>query len=140
MIPDHRLSVLLDQVAKSQISKCRYHNPITSPSLFADHQCDRSQFPLQTIHQLSQNSEVWFLEFSHDGTKLATCGKENAVVIYDVPTFEVLYKLSEHTHQVTNLAWSPDDTNLITCSHDRTAKIWDTNVRFVTMCSHNLQN
>ena len=131
MIPDHRLATLLDQVTQSQISKCHYHNPTTSPSLFSNHLCDRSQFPLQTIHQLTQSSEIWFLEFSHDGTKLATCGKENFIVIYETANFHELHKLSEHSHQVTNLAWSPDDSYLITCSHDRTAKIWDSLVSLI---------
>ena len=129
MIPNHRLAVLLDQVKQNQISKCLYHNPTTSPSLFSDHLCDRSQFPLQAVLELSQNvGEVWFLEFSHDGKRLATCGEDNTVVVYETENFHVRHSLAEHTDHVSYVAWSPDDTKLISCSLDKKAKIWDTAV------------
>ena len=131
MIPDHRLANLLDQVKLSQISSCLYHNPTASPSLFSDHYCDRSQFPLQTQRVLDQKDQVWYLEFSHDGRKLATCGNENAVTVYDTTKFPVHFILSEHTKSVPYLAWSPDDTMLITCSKDATAKLWDISVSII---------
>ncbi|MCJ1352963.1 MAG: hypothetical protein MMC33_002947 [Icmadophila ericetorum] len=127
MIPDHRLAVLLDQVKQNQISRCLYHNPTTSPSLFSDHMCDRSQFPLETIYELSESAEeVWFLEFSHDGKMLATSGKDNVVVIYDTTTFQVRHKLTEHKAFVVYLSWSPDDSKIISCSGDKKARVWDT--------------
>ncbi|CAL8582377.1 hypothetical protein XPA_008044 [Xanthoria parietina] len=126
MIPEHRLADLLDQVKKNQISHCLYHNPSRSPSLFADHVCDRSQFPLRTVLELGQNAgEVWAMEFSHDGKMLATSGQATDVLIYDTNTFQVLHRLIEHTDHVAYLAWSPDDRKLITCSHDKTARVWD---------------
>lgn len=129
MIPQHRLAVLLDQVKQNQISQCLYHNPSSSPSLFSDHLCDRSQFPLRTILELSQNAgEVWAMEFSHDGRRLATSGQATDVLIYDTSTFQILHRLTEHTDHVASLAWSPDDSRLITCSHDKTARVWDTPV------------
>ena len=130
MIPEHRLATLLNQVKQGQISKCHYHNPTTSLSLFADHQCDRNQFPLQSILHLSQNAEIWYLAFSHDGSRLATSGQDKVITIYDAFTFKELYTLSGHRAYVAFFAWSPDDSKLVSCSHDRTARIWDTNVRF----------
>ena len=129
MIPQHRLATLLDQVKQNQISHCLYHNPSSSPSLFADHLCDRSQFPLQTILELSQNAgEVWAMEFSHDGRRLASSGQATDVLIYDTSMFQVLHRLSDHTDHVAYLAWSPDDSKIITCSHDKTARVWDVSV------------
>ena len=128
MIPEHRLAVLLNQVKESQMSRCHFHNPTVSLSLFADHVCDRSQFPLQAIHQLSHSGEVWFVKFSHNGTRLATSGDERSVIIYDTTTFEEIHNLAEHTQHVAYVAWSPDDSRLITCSHDKTARVWDANV------------
>lgn len=126
MIPEHRLAVLLTQVKQNQISKCLYHNPSRSPSLFADHVCDRSQFPLQTILELNNNpGEVWSLEFSHNGKYLATSGEGALVVIYDMQNFQVRHTLKDHTAHVPYLIWSPDDSRLITCSHDHKAKVWD---------------
>ncbi|KAL8712912.1 MAG: hypothetical protein Q9225_006852, partial [Loekoesia sp. 1 TL-2023] len=126
MIPQHRLAVLLNQVKQNQISHCLYHNPSSSPSLFADHMCDRSQFPLRTILELNQSAgEVWAMEFSHDGRRLAASGQATDVLIYDTSMFQVLYRLTNHTDRVAYLAWSPDDSKIITCSHDKTARVWD---------------
>ncbi|KAL9605959.1 MAG: hypothetical protein Q9179_000850 [Wetmoreana sp. 5 TL-2023] len=126
MIPEHRLAVLLDQVKRNQVAHCLYHNPSSPPSLFADHICDQSQFPLRTILELTQNpGEVWAMEFSHDGRRLATSGQATDVLIYDTSIFQELYRLTDHTNRVTYLAWSPNDRNLITCSHDMTARVWD---------------
>lgn len=135
MIPDHRLATLLDQVKQSQISKCVYHNPTTPPSLFSDHVCDRSQFPLQAILTLPQSDEIWYLEFSHDGRRLATSGQDSTVTVYDTLDFEVRYTLTDHTKPIAYVSWSPDDSKLVSCSHDHTAKLWDMSVRIV-QCSH----
>ena len=126
MIPTNRLAVLLDQVKQSQISKCLYHNPTVTQSLFADHLCDRSQFPLHTKHQLAQRDEIWYLAFSPNGKMLATCGQDKAVTVYETTEFEIIYKLNDHQKAAPYVAWSPDSSRLITCSQDNTAKVWDT--------------
>lgn len=131
MIPDHRLAVLLDQIKHSQISKCLYHNPSTTPSLFTDHMCDRAQFPLQTLIELNQSDgEVYCVEFSHSGKWLAAGSSDGTVVIYDTSAFQVRQMLKEHQAAVVLIAWSPDDSRVITCSQDHTAKVWNTNVSF----------
>lgn len=136
MIPDHRLAVLLDQAKQSQIAKCLYHSPTSRPSLFSDHMCDRSQFPLRTVLELSESvGEVWCIEFSHDGTMLAASGEDPSVIIYDTKTFQVRHKLADHDGYVAYVVWSPDDTKLITCSHDHIARVWDTAVRLLSLCS-----
>jgi WD40 repeat protein len=129
MIPEHRLANLLQQVKQWQMSKCLWHNTNTSPSLYSDHMCDKSQFPLRTLKELDDHTdEVWFVEFSHDGHQLATTGKDKTVVIYDTSTFEVLQTLSHHTGPVATVAWSPDDTKIVSCSHDNKARLWDSKV------------
>lgn len=129
MIPDHRLAILLDQVKQSQINQCLYHNTATPPSLYSDHLCDRDDFPLCTGLELSQHTdEVWYCEFSHDGTKLATAGRDHSVIIYDTSTFAVLHKLTEHEEGVAHASWSPDDSMLITCSQDKRARVWSVEV------------
>lgn len=129
MISEHRLATLLDQVKQNQIANCLFHNTIVSPSLYSDHLCDQSDLPLRTVIELEKHTdEVWFVEFSHDGTKLATTGKDRHVIIYDVPSFTVLHILSEHDDGVTYISFSPDDTKLISCSQDNRARMWDTQV------------
>ncbi|KAL4773461.1 WD40-repeat-containing domain protein [Aspergillus nidulans var. acristatus] len=98
-----------------------------SPSLYSDHMCDRDDFPLGTKLELNKHTdEVWHCQFSHDGTKLVTAGRDSNVIIYDTSTFSVLYILGEHKHGVAHAVWSPDDTKLITCSRDSTARVWST--------------
>ncbi|KAF3479462.1 WD domain-containing protein [Arthroderma uncinatum] len=110
MIPDHRLAVLLDQ----------------PPSLYSDHLCDKNDFPLRTAFELSHHTnEVWYLEFSHDGTKLATTSRDCTVLIYDSTTFEIIHRLTDHSEPVAYATWSPDDSKLITCSQDFKAKMWN---------------
>lgn len=132
MIPDHRLAVLLDHVKSSQINQCLYHNTAESPSLYSDHICDRSEFPLRTAFELSQHTdEVWYVEFSHDGTKLATTSKDHSVIVYDVRTFDIIHRLTDHSDSVASAAWSPDDSKLITCSQDYKARLWDIKVSYI---------
>jgi WD repeat-containing protein 26 len=130
MIPEHRLAHLLNQVKQSQINNCLYHNSATPPSLYADHMCDRDNFPLRTLFELDDHSdEVWYLEFSHDGTKLATASKDQAVMIYETGAFTLLQRLTDHEKEVTYISWSPDDSKLISCSLDHKARVWDVSVR-----------
>jgi WD40 repeat protein len=129
MIPDNRLATLLDHVKQNQINQCLYHNTAQSPSLYSDHMCDRDDFPLGTKLELNKHTdEVWHCQFSHDGTKLVTAGRDSNVIIYDTSTFSVLYILGEHKNGVAHAVWSPDDTKLITCSRDSTARVWSTEV------------
>ncbi|KAH8430680.1 uncharacterized protein LDX57_008342 [Aspergillus melleus] len=126
MIPDNRLAILLNHVKQNQINQCRYHNTASPPSLYSDHMCDRNDFPLRTGIELNQHSdEVWYCQFSHDGTKLVTAGRDHSVIIYDTTTFAVIHKLMDHDDGVAHASWSPDDTKLITCSQDKKARVWN---------------
>ncbi|KAK9456215.1 WD40-repeat-containing domain protein [Dipodascopsis uninucleata] len=144
MIPDHRLATLFDQARQYQIMKCAYHNFDGPTSLYTDHVCDRSELPTVTTHILSDHtSEVWFVLFSNDGSKLASASEDGSIIIWDVATMKSILvlgdlddpvSLGEHEKpvisgrykkSVTSLAWSPDDSMLLTCSFNSSVKIWD---------------
>ncbi|KAF2140338.1 glycoside hydrolase family 1 protein [Aplosporella prunicola CBS 121167] len=126
MIPEHRLAVLLDQVKQNWISNCLYHNTAVSPSLYLDHMCERDNFPLKTALELRHHiDEVWFLRFSNDGTMLATTGKDQRINVYDTNNYQRRFTLEDHENGVCYLAWSPDDTRLVSCSQDNSARLWD---------------
>jgi WD40 repeat protein len=131
MIPEHRLANLLDQVKNSWISNCLYHNTEASPSLYVDHSCDREDFPLKAVVELSNHKdEVWFLKYSNDGTMLATTSKDNSIVIYETETYKPIHNLDEHDAGVCYIEWSPDDSKIITCcsATECSARIWDIKV------------
>ena len=75
----------------------------------------------------THKDEVWYLKYSNDGTKLASTSKDNTVVIYDTNTYKVLHHFKDHEAGVTHLAWSPDDSLIITCSaaSENCARIWN---------------
>lgn len=126
MLRDHRLAELLDQVKQAQINQCLYHNTSVSPSLYSDHMCNRENFPSRSWLQLEDHDdEVWHVQFSHDGTKLATASADRTVYVYETNSFKRMHKLTQHHGEVTYLAWSPDSTKLITCSKDSKARVWD---------------
>lgn len=133
MIPEHRLSVLLDEVKDSWIKKCLYHNTLVSPSLYMDHSCERDDFPTKAVLDLLRHKdEVWFLQYSNDGTKLASASKDTTVIIYETTSYNVLHQFEEHSGSgITYLSWSPDDSKIITCcaQPDNAARIWDVKVR-----------
>lgn len=136
MIPEHRLATLLTAVQEGQIVDCRYHNTIVPPSLYTDHECSAEDFPMQTNIELRNHSdEVWFLEFSHDGSMLATAGKDGLVVVYDTVRWRPLHEFREHERSplasagnsaaaasdnrgICYVAFSPDDQYLISCSQN----------------------
>ncbi|KUI71648.1 WD repeat-containing protein 26 [Cytospora mali] len=128
MLPEHRLAVLLQQVKNSQIDSCIWHTSASSPSLYSDHVCDRSLFPTETLEELEETEgEVWQIRFSHDGKRLAGCGSDQKVLIWDTTTFKLVTALVGHGDGAGNIAWSPDDTMLVTCGRDHHARIWDVN-------------
>lgn len=122
--------------------------------LLADHVCSKSSFPAANIHVLRQHTdEIWGVAFSHNGRLLATSGKDGQIVLWDVEVrqrcprnpfqfqtralmfsrnaaqndFAVVGTLSGHHDGITCLAWSPDDTLLVTGS-DSVVDIWDVKV------------
>ncbi|KAF2125545.1 WD40 repeat-like protein [Dothidotthia symphoricarpi CBS 119687] len=138
MIPEHRLAVLLDEVKDNWISSCLYHNTAASPSLYLDHNCDRDDFPTKAVLDLKHHKdEVWYLKYSHDGTKLASTSKDNTIIIYETTTYKVLHHLDDHQGSgVTQLAWSPDDTKIISCCSqpENSARIWDVKTGACIQC------
>lgn len=135
MIPEHRLAVLLDQVQEQQIQQCLYHNTTSPPSLYHDHVCDGNDFPLHIYQELKEHQdEVWYLEFSHNGSMLASAGKDNKVIIYNTNNWRALWHFQESHDGGTNesgicyISWSPDDRYLLSCSQAKEIIVYDTKV------------
>ncbi|KYR01089.1 WD repeat protein [Tieghemostelium lacteum] len=139
LLPEKRLEHLIKESIQHQIGKCLYHNT-NEPyiSLFKDHVCSKDQmmpsearFTLKDKHR----DEVWFIKFSHNGLKLASCSKDNLIIIWDMSGVyksnpiepKPLHILQGHTKEVSYLAWSPDDQFLLSASYDHNIKLWNMN-------------
>jgi hypothetical protein len=129
MLPAHRLPHLLSQAVDMQVSRCPYHFEPHPPSfsshirysLLTDHLCPRSEFPSETVHILTAHSdEVWFLVFSHDGSRLASGAKDGEIILWDMKgeSPQVQHKMRGQTDGIAHLAWSPDDSLLLSCGRE----------------------
>ncbi|RDB21395.1 WD repeat-containing protein 26 [Hypsizygus marmoreus] len=147
MIPQRRFAALLQQARSYQQQRCVYHNSPSNSmvfSLYADHQCDKSAFPRITTTILEVHTdEVWNLEWSHDGFYLASTSKDKTAIIwrlaYDaesVPEWTPHHILKDHPFPVGCLAWSKDDSILLT-SAENFIKLWNTKTG---LCLRTLDN
>ncbi|KAJ7510144.1 WD40 repeat-like protein [Mycena galericulata] len=136
MVPPRRFSTLLHQANAYQRQQCVYHNiPTTSSgfSLFADHQCDKTGFPRVTTTILEVHTDqVWLLDWSRDGNFLASTSSDKSVIIWGIgPETEMPIREWEkrhvlsHPYPVISLAWSLDDTILVTGAETH-IKMWNT--------------
>ncbi|KAG7092657.1 hypothetical protein E1B28_008993 [Marasmius oreades] len=132
MIPQRRFLTLLEQAHSYQLQRCIYHNlpaNLTPFSLYTDHQCDKVGFPRTTTNILTgHGDEVWNIEWSHDGTFLASASRDKTAIIWRVKEngeWEDYKTLREHPYPVGCLAWSLDDTALLTSSENY-IKLWVT--------------
>jgi WD40 repeat protein len=128
----------MDEVKDTWISNCLYHNTLASPSLYLDHNCEKDDFPTKPVFELKNHKdEVWFLQYSNDGSMLASSSKDTTIFIYDTKTYRVIYHLDDHEGSgVTHLAWSPDDSKLVTCcaQPENSARIWDVETGACIQC------
>ncbi|XP_019625840.1 PREDICTED: WD repeat-containing protein 1-B-like [Branchiostoma belcheri] len=68
------------------------------------------------------------VRFSPNGERFVTVGADGKGFIYDGKTAELIGELGggkAHDGGIYGCSWSPDSNQLITCSGDKTVKLWD---------------
>ena len=63
--------------------------------------------------------------FSSDGKRLATCGLDRIIRVWDLNRLELLQTIKGHSAAVHRVEFSPDGEILISCSTDTTIRYWD---------------
>ncbi|XWS36513.1 hypothetical protein CRYUN_Cryun20dG0091100 [Craigia yunnanensis] len=129
VLPERRLEHLVETSVTSQIDSCMYHNSQDVGSLYEDHCCGRDQIPTETVQILTDhNNEVWFVQFSNNGEYLASSSSDCTAIIWKVMDngkLTMKHTLRSHQNPVSFVAWSPDDTKLLTCGNLEVLKLWD---------------
>ena len=64
-------------------------------------------------------------EFSSDGRKLVTCGRDRTLKIWNTMTLALERTLVGHAELVARARFSPDGEKLVSASYDHTAVVWD---------------
>jgi mono/diheme cytochrome c family protein len=65
------------------------------------------------------------VKFSPDGTRLAVCGADNAIHVYDIATGKEQLRIEQHADWVMAVDFSRDGTQLASASRDKTARLFD---------------
>jgi WD40 repeat protein len=65
------------------------------------------------------------VNWSHDGSKIASGSWDRTVRVWDSSTGAVLSNLEGHSGMVTSVIWSPDGSKIASWSYDKTVRVWD---------------
>lgn len=92
---------------------------------------------LQSQGELAGHTDkVLTCAFSKDGQYVVSGGRDKHVIVWSVRDKQKLYTLDGHTNVINCARWSADDRNLVvTCSFDKTIRVWDVGSALVANAS-----
>ncbi|MGB0716407.1 MAG: WD40 repeat domain-containing protein, partial [Phycisphaerae bacterium] len=82
---------------------------------------------IQTLK--GHHSRVYCVDYSPDGTRIASGGNDNTIRIWDSKSGEQLLELRGHKQYIKDVRFSPDGSQLASASGDLTLRIWDSKSR-----------
>ncbi|ETO05236.1 G-protein beta WD-40 repeats containing protein [Reticulomyxa filosa] len=79
---------------------------------------------VKAINVLKESFEVADVKYFPDGQMfVSSCDK--ILCLWDIKTRQKIYELSGHCHMVTGMDISSDGNLLVSCSYDKTIRIWE---------------
>ena len=103
----------------------RYHLHDVEPPLEIEAGLFAATRRLHDARELfGHTDKVVAIEFSPDGTRLATASRDDTAKLWDPATGELLRTLSGHVDDLQSIEFSPDGARVLTTSADATAMIW----------------
>jgi tetratricopeptide (TPR) repeat protein len=75
--------------------------------------------------ELTLVGHAYSVAFSPDGQRLASCGAEQTVKLWDTATGKEVFNLKGHAGRVMSVAFSRDGQRLASGSNDQSVKLWD---------------
>ena len=86
-------------------------------------------YDVETTEELDlfsgHTSRVRSIDFSEDGTMIASGSQDNTVRVWDVATGMEIRTFTGHTDAVTSVTFNPNANMIASSSHDKTARLWD---------------
>ncbi len=101
--------------------------PSTEPALESDLRVINAANvdQLKPLHKLSSHqAPVLAVEYSPDGSLIASGSEDNTVRLWDSGDGSLVYELDGHTDFVNDLTFSPDGSILASGSNDGTVRMW----------------
>lgn len=107
VVPEGRLEELVEQAVGAQMDGCLYHNALgraRPESLMRNYAAGPEQLPSrQADMKDGHGDEVWSVEWSHDGGRLATASKNGGAAVWELalgregPRLRLQHVLKGHT-------------------------------------------
>ncbi len=83
---------------------------------------------LLVLHEEDGGEEIYWVDFNSDGSKIVTAAvtaNEGWASVWDLDSGKKMFAISRSVSLVNSASFSPDDTYIVTATHDQTAKLWD---------------
>ncbi|MBL9212030.1 MAG: DUF1549 domain-containing protein [Opitutaceae bacterium] len=77
----------------------------------------------------AHDDTIFGLDFSRDGTRLATAGGDRLIKVWDLATHRELARLEGHSAQVLSVAFNADGTEVVSGGADKELNVWDVKSR-----------
>ena len=81
--------------------------------------------PIWTAEEIGHQDWINVVEFSPDGTQLASGSIDKSIILRDTSTGQELQRFVGHSGPVNSVAFSPDGTQLASGSEDQSIRVWD---------------